>query len=456
MSTSSAAAPTHCLIPCDRLVARVGVFYGYVMLAAATVALVATSPGQTFAMSCFNPALVESLGISQAQLTGAYLLGTVLACLPLGLVGALMDRHGIRRTMSLTAVLFGGACLFMSQVSGWVSLLIAFFLLRMLGQGALTLLAQNTTAMWFHRRLGLAAGVSSVGMSCAFAIVPRVNLWLIDHVGWRMTYVILGLAVWGILLPMLAIVFRNRPEDIGQLPDGQAPPEAAEIHCAEVAGGLPAVAAEPPTSLIHFTPGEALRTRAYWIMLTMHAAWALVGTAIVFSVLPLFASRGLSASVAANFFTAFAVAMATMQLAGGWLADRAPLNVLLFVSMSGMIAGVGLLLAADSAAFAYAYALLYGGSQGLFGAVSNTAWARYYGRAHLGKIRASVWTVAVAGSGVGPFVMGLAATYLGGYDVALWIFAGLLAPLVIAAPWATAPREKQDEAANEAPSAVAA
>ena len=117
------------------------------------------------------------------------------------------------------------------------------------------------------------------------------------------------------------------------------------------------------------TPAGAVRTRAYWIMLLMHVAWALVGTAVVFSVLPLFAERGLSASVAANFFTVFAISMAAMQVAGGWLADRAPLNALMFVSMAGMVAGVGLLLAADSAALAYAYSILYGGSQGLFGAV---------------------------------------------------------------------------------------
>ena len=73
------------------------VYYGWVMLPIATLAIIATSPAQTFGISVFNASLRSSLGLSHSQLTGAYMLGTLLASLPLSWVGAMMDRFGLRR-----------------------------------------------------------------------------------------------------------------------------------------------------------------------------------------------------------------------------------------------------------------------------------------------------------------------------------------------------------------------
>ena len=88
---------------------------------------------------------------------------------------------------------------------------------------------------------------------------------------------------------------------------------------------------------------------------------------------------------------------------------------------------------------AHTYALLLGVTQGLLGIVSGTLWARYYGRVHLGKIRGSVFTAGVVGSSLGPFIMGLLYDTFGSYTLSLWIFIGLLVPMVVAAAFATQP-----------------
>ncbi|MCR9119227.1 MAG: hypothetical protein NXI22_20025, partial [bacterium] len=86
------------------------------------------------------------------------------------------------------------------------------------------------------------------------------------------------------------------------------------------------------------------------------------------------------------------------------------------------------------------FAITLGGSQGLFIVAMQTVWARYFGRTHLGKIRGLVWTSAVAGSSVGPFVMGVLKDYTGGFDISLWIFTGIYAILACAVLFATPPR----------------
>lgn len=413
----------------DPIVTRVPFFYGWAMLPIALVGQIATSPGQTYGIAAFNDSFRLGLGLSHTQLTGAYMLGTLLASLPMSYLGGLMDRHGIRRTMMCVVLLFGATCIATSQVTGLFTLFLAFLMLRMLGQGALSLLSSNTLAMWFHDRLGTAAGIMSAGAALAIAVIPSLHLHLIDRFGWRWAYAMLGLAVWVLMLPLLAIFYRNRPEDVGQLPDGAARPPVDDV-------GESASASIPQG----MTLSQATSTRAYWILLSMNVVWALVGTAIIFNMVPLFASRGLTKADVAVFFFIYAICMAAMQFAGGLLADRFRLNVLLLLAMAGMTATLVFLTGVETRSASWRFAMAFGTSQGLFSVIGHTVWARYFGRVHLGKIRGTIWTGCVAGSAVGPFVMGAVKDLSGVYNPALWMFVVVYALLTVAALFATPPR----------------
>ena len=162
--------------PVHSLSSRLPFYYGWVMLPVAMIAHISTFPGQTPGISVFNPSFREALNLSHSQLTGVYMLGSFLACLPMVAVGALMDRYGIRRTMACVVVLFGGACLFTSQVTNLVALGLAFLMLRTLGQGALMLLSDNTLPMWFRARLGVVSGLKSWAWPIAISVVPGFTL----------------------------------------------------------------------------------------------------------------------------------------------------------------------------------------------------------------------------------------------------------------------------------------
>ena len=195
-------------------------YYGWLMLPLSIAALVASSPGQTFGVSIFNEPMRLSLKLSHGQLAATYTLGTLLGALPITLFGWYMDRHGIRRAMLLAVTLFAGACLMTSVVRGWASLLLAFWLLRMLGPGALSFVSANTLAYWFERRLGLVEGIRQLGMAAAMAMIPALNLWLVTAYGWRGAYAVLGIVIWCLLFPTIWLLYRNRPSELGQQIDG--------------------------------------------------------------------------------------------------------------------------------------------------------------------------------------------------------------------------------------------
>ena len=116
-------------IPVDPLVARVPFFYGWIMIPIAMIVQIASSPGQTYGISVFNPYLREAMSLSQSELSGAYMLGTLLASLPMTYVGHIMDRYGLRRTLTVVVILFGLACGTMMQVKGLATLFLAFLYL---------------------------------------------------------------------------------------------------------------------------------------------------------------------------------------------------------------------------------------------------------------------------------------------------------------------------------------
>jgi cyanate permease len=324
--------------------------------------------------------------------------------------------------------LFSLACVFMSQVRSLPMLFFAFLFLRMFGQGALELLSTNMLPMWFRDRLGTISGVKNVAVNLLIGGVPIGVLALIQRYGWRNTYLMAAGTVFSLLFPMVYLFFINRPEEIGQIIDGGAP-LAADGPTETAEGG----------SEYAFTLKAAMRTRSYWILNITWFAWASIATAITFNLLPIFTAKGLSEEQAAASFSILMVASAVFQIFGGLVADRATLRWLAVGSLGLYAFAVVALILVAGSSVVLVYTLILGLAQGLFGGLGNTVWVRYFGRAHLGKIRGSVWTATVAGSSVGPFLMGVSYDQTGDFNLSLTVIVVVLCGLAVAGLWATPP-----------------
>jgi MFS family permease len=354
------------------------------------------------------------------------MVGTLLAAGPQPYIGSLMDRFGIRRTTLGVSLLLGAACLFFARVNSFPALLLGFFLLRLLGQGGLSLLSGNIPAMWFKEKLGTVTGIVSSGFSISMAVIPPFFLYLINQLGWRSAYTWLGFLVWLIMIPLLLLVFRDKPADVGQFMDGTA--ESGDI-------------AESPTGEpdFSFTARQARGTASYWIALVNNALWAMIVTAVFFNLLSIFDFQGVSPQVAAATYTTYAVASLLTQLLLGPLANKGPLQILMFFMMATLAGGVALLAWANTTVLAHSYAVVVGISTGLISLVGGTLFPRYFGREHLGKIRGSILTAQVAGSSLGPFITGVLFDISGSFQISLWIFVAMLIPAALISLKATQP-----------------
>ena len=131
-----------------------------------------SGPGQTYTVSVFVNPIIEDLGWSRTSVSGLYTAGSLTAAAARFLVGRLLDQYGARVVLPAVVVLFGFALIFIGQVSQQWHLYAGFALIRVLGQGSLTLIPTTLIAVWFVRLRGRVMALNSLGAVASQARVP--------------------------------------------------------------------------------------------------------------------------------------------------------------------------------------------------------------------------------------------------------------------------------------------
>lgn len=393
-------------------------YYGWWVVLAGTLGAMMTFPGQTTGVSVFLDPIIDDLGLTRSGVSALYLAGTLVGSLTLPFSGRFVDRRGPRTAVIVFATAFALACVWMGLTTGAVMLFVGFTLVRALGQGALSLVSAHVIAIWFVRRRGIAIGLLGIGTALASAVFPVALEALIGGVGWRTSYAALGLLVAVTILPVGALVFRDRPEAYGLRPDGFASPDDGDAD----AGAVPE---------IDYTLPQARRTITFWLYVTGLTFASAFGTGLVFHHFSILAEGGIGRADAAIAFVWFGVASAVANLATGALIRTVAPRFLLSAMLLAL--GAGLLLAGfvPGPEVILAYGLLLGARNGMFGSLDHNVFAYYFGRRHLGTVKGFATTALVVGSAVGPLIMATGYDLLGSYTTTM--IACAVPPLALAA-----------------------
>jgi MFS family permease len=386
---------------------------GWAMLLMSAVALALTAPGQTAAISVFVDPMLSELGMERSVIAAAYLAGTLMGALAMPWTGRAIDRLGTRRVMIPVVLVFGAALVGFSLVEDIWGVTLGFLAVRMLGQGALTLIATTAVAVWFDRRRGAALGVvlavGSVGISLSPLLLERL---IADH-GWRSAWLIEGLVIWAVLLPIALLGMRER-----RRPAVHARPDETGID--ERGAGRSKVATS-------FTRAQALRSPFFWLITLAVASAALLTTAVAFHQIDLLAERGLRPTDAAANFLPQTVAGLAATVVMGLLSDRMAPRPLLAASTGLLAASLIMGVWVTPGWSAIAFGAMIGFGAGGIRALEASTLPRYFGLAHLGAIRGVVLAIGVGASAFGPILFALGREALGSYGPAL--LAGALIPI---------------------------
>jgi MFS family permease len=400
------------------------IHYGWVILGAGTFGSFMTLPGQTAGVSVFFDPITTELGISRTSASIAYAAGTLAGILPAPAIGRWIDRLGPRPTATIIAGGLALACAFMACVQSALMLLIGFALLRGAAIGGLSLVSQLN--LWFVRRRGIAAAAASLGLAAGSMVFPQLIDFLISLFGWRGAYLALAGFVALTILPVAALLFRDRPEKFGLSPDA----------------GL-ALAAKDPRPEPSFSRQQALRTGVFWLLCSAGFLTNAVGTALLLNHFSIMQTAGVAYVDALTLLALAGGVQAVATLGTGFLVDRYEPRRLVPLAM-GMLALASALPAfGGGVAVSWLYALSLGGAYGSQQAINAAGYAQYFGRDHLGAIRGTSFVFGVAGAALGPLPFAASIDWTESYAAVLTVCCGLslmcgAAAFVISCPSATA------------------
>lgn len=389
-------------------VAERKVFYGWYVVAASALGICFGQIGSAiYVFSAFTLPLSDEFGWTR----GAISLGTTLThattLVATPVLGILIDRKGVRYPILVSTLLFGGILILFHFLTRDILLFYAgMVLLTALGCGTSSVTYVRLIVSWFDRRKGLALALGVSGAGLGALILPPLVTWIIRHEGWRDAFLALGLINLVLVAPVIYLVVRNRPEDVGSGPDGvpltqeRARPDPLICGPARVYS-------------------DCLRMPAFW---KLAAATLLLGISLngtVSQLIPLLVDRGVPRHSAGDLASILGLAVIIARLGTGHFLDRfhAPFVAagLLVCPALGFL-GLAILSGKTIAALAL---ISFGIGLGMEFDVLGYFCAQYFGRPMVGRVYATMFVLFSIGGAAGSYLAGYSYDLFSSYVVLL-------------------------------------
>ena len=178
-----------------------------------SVALLLMTIGSSamYVIAVVLPAVQQEFGVARAAASLPYTLLMIGFGVGGIFMGRLADRRGVMLPLMIGAVGLGAGFIAagMSRSIGSFALLHGV-LLGLVGSSATFAPLIADTSLWFVKKRGIAVAICASGNYVAGAVWPPVVQHFIAEVGWRQTYIGLGIFCM-VTLPLLALFMRARP-----------------------------------------------------------------------------------------------------------------------------------------------------------------------------------------------------------------------------------------------------
>ena len=386
------------------------VFYGWwVVLAAGIGSFMSYGPIIAFTFGVFIKPLNEEFGWSRADISLGFSLSLLMLSGTAPFFGRLVDRFGARRVIVPSVLMFGSGVIsfYFLSASLW-HFYASYVVLGIVAVGAATLPYLSVISHWFDKQRGLALGLAMIGLGLGAFVMPSLAQALIDAVGWRHTYVLLGLMVMGVTIPVVGLLLKETPQMMGLWPDGGA---AAFIGTANQSGQEQGMSGR-----------EAWHIGTFWLIFV---AFFLISVSVhgcLIHLVPMLTDRGLSAQSAALATSLLGGALLVGRVGAGYLLDRFFASYVAVCFLSGATLGIFLLWNEAAGSLAFSAAILVGLGLGAETDLMPYVVSRYFGLRAFGEIYGGVVVAWGMGGVIGPFLMGMGFDSTGSYRLVLGVF----------------------------------
>ncbi len=412
---------------------RARFFYGWVIVAVTFVTMGIGVNART-AFSLLFPPILDEFHWDRGVTAGAFSFGFIVSGVLSPLIGRMMDRFGPRAVMELGTLLMASGFLLAPFTSQPWHLYLTIGVL--VGGGSVCLGYSGQSLFlpnWFVRTRGLAIGLafSGVGLG-SVTLLPWVQSMILGA-GWREACWTLGLLILIVLTP-INLLLRQRPEDLGLHPDGDAAPgPSGPQHATNVV--------DPAWAATDWTLRRAMATARFWWLALGYFGALYAWYAVQVHQTKYLQEIGFSANRAAWALGLVSLIGVAGQVSLGHLSDRIGREWVWAISNLGFVlCYLALLMLRHDPSMFWLYLMV--AAQGGLGygltAVMGAMVAEIFQGRNFGGIFGTVMLAALLGGAAGPWLTGTLHDALGDYTLAFWlgVFMSVLSALAI---WRASP-----------------
>ena len=405
-------------------------FYGWKALAVVSSMYFVMSGALLYSFPIFLPFLCDAFDWSREFVSWAQTTAMIVIGLTGPFAGIFIARYGPRRAIVVGNTLSASCFILMGFLSGPWQLFFAYGVLFGLGGSLGGMLPITTIANnWFVRKRSLALSFVFTAGGIGALVLVNLTMKMINHLGWRSTYLMIGAITILLLVIMPSLLVRNKPEDLGQVPDGidgqdkkVTEARAKNIH----------------STPVDFTAKEAMRTPALWLLMVFAAAHMFGLQGMLQHQVAFLMDIGLSSSAAAFAMSLFGGVSIVGRLGIGFLGLKYHIRPLAIVTMLLLIAGMSIAVFTETMSMVFVYTTLLGIGMGSSLVAVMNLYPVYFGKTHYPKIfgymRPFITIISSLGSPLAGRIRDITGSYTLAWEISVGVLIIGLVLLILAKP----------------------
>ena len=348
-----------------------------------------------YVSSTFVLPLGDAFGWSRGQVAGVAATGLLGAALA-PVLGALVDRLGVRRVALTSTALLGVLYFALTMMNGSLTVFyLVFTVLGVAGLGTIGITYTRAVAGWFEQSRGLALGVSLLGVSVMGIFLPPILSAAMAQYGWTAGFQILGGLALLVGLPAAFFLVKERPEN-------------------------------KPTERVRTPWRKLIASPIFWLLIVSILLVNVPGAGILGQFQPILVDGGLSRAQAAGMLSIYAGSVFVGRLGFGFLLDRLPPVAIAATAFTVPIIGAVLLIDGQ---ITHTEALVAAATLGLAAGaeidIVGFFIARYFGMRYYATLFGIMMSALVIANASGNILYGRVFDTTGGYgDALIWSIGG--------------------------------
>lgn len=358
--------------------------------------------------------ITQEFGIGRAEFAINTSIVSLCGCVMQVVIGKIYTKYKIKKFQVGSLLLLGAVFLARSLTQNifqqYVCSFVAGFLTAPVALGNSTMITR-----WFHKSRGTAISMIFAGQSLVTAIMSPVVSNIINGSGWRNAYLIMGIIVLVVTVPIALFVMRQEPSEMGLEPYG-----------AGEAAGAPGGAKRPPAPSVNYTFAQAKGKPFFYVFFLGAICAGLIGNSGAQSQIVPFLTDTYSTAIAATYLSAGSVLGIVGKLLVGWISDKFGVKAALVFGFTSTILFFGCLFIAGGMPVFYLIVLLFGivGSVGTVTATMLTI--DTFGPKNFSLFSGTMQSINFVGGAAGGYLAALAFDSFRSYKIT-WAAAAILA-----------------------------